>query len=223
MDVHIGVGMGTKKLGTQTRQRQILEAALQITLENGLSGLNITGLASRSGLVPAGIYRHFSSKDEIVDAVLYFLRNRLFAFIESIREETPDALERLHLLLTRHLKLLLDHPGIPQIVFSDGIFSQVGNGFTKTSEIIEGYLERVEQIVREGQVSRRICPGLDPKTVSVMFFGMILPVVILVRATSGEFDVEKHVAKAWPTFVSAITVHANGERNRDYENHENEG
>jgi len=150
--------MGTRKLDTETRQRQIVEAALQITLESGLSGLSMTELASRSGLVPAGIYRHFKSKDDIVDAVLDYLRDRLFAFVEVIREETPDALERLHLLLARHLGLLLENPGIPQVVFSEGIFSPDSHGFTKTREIIEGYLERVAQIVREGQDSGCIHP-----------------------------------------------------------------
>lgn len=198
--------MGTRKLDTETRQRQIVEAALQITLESGLSGLSMTELASRSGLVPAGIYRHFKGKDDIVDAVLDYLRDRLFAFVEAIRETTHDALERLRLLLVRHLGLLLENPGIPQVVFSEGIFSPDSSGFTKTREIIEGYLERVAHIVREGQDSGRINPGLDPKTVSVMFFGMILPAVIVSRATLGEFDAMKHVENAWPTFVRAIAV-----------------
>ena len=208
MDNHIGVGMGTRKLDTETRQRQIVESALQITFEQGLSGLSLTELASRSGLVPAGIYRHFKGKDQIVDAVLDFLRDRLFAFVDATREETPDAIERLHLLLSRHLKLLLENPGIPQVVFSEGIFFPDSNGFSKTREIIEGYLERVAGIVREGQESGRIQPGLDPRMVSVMFFGMILPAVIVSRATSGEFDAIEHVENAWPTFVSAIAVHS---------------
>ncbi len=198
--------MGTRKLNTETRQRQIVEEALQITREHGLAGLSMTELASRSGLVPAGIYRHFKGKNEIVDAVLDFLRERLFGFVEAICEETPDALERLHRLLIRHLKLLLENPGIPQVVFAEGIFSPDSSGFTKTSEIIEGYLEKVAGIVREAQDSDRIQRSLDPKTVSVMFFGMILSAVIVSRATSGEFDAMVHAENAWPTFVRAITV-----------------
>lgn len=203
--------MGSKKPDTETRQTQIVESPVQI-LEHGLSGLSMTELASRSGLAPAGIYRHFKRKDQIVDAVLDFLSDRLFAFVDATREETPDAIERLHRLLSRHLRLLLQNPGIPQVVFSERIFFPHGKGFEKTREIIEGYLKRVAKIVREGQDSDRIQPNLDPSTVSVMFFGMILPAVIVFRATSGEFDATEHVEKARPTFASAIAVRANTER-----------
>jgi AcrR family transcriptional regulator len=197
--------MGAKKLDTHTRQRQIVQEALKIALEHGLAGLSVAELASRSGLVPAGIYRHFESKNEIVDAVLDYLRDRLFGLVDGICRENPDSVERLRRLLTSHLQLLLENPGIPQVVFSEGIFSAGCSGFIRTQAIITGYLERVTGIVREGQNDGRIRESLDPKTVSVMFFGLILSTIVVSRATSGEFDATAHVANAWPTFVEAVT------------------
>jgi AcrR family transcriptional regulator len=196
--------MGTKKLNTEIRQRQILDEALKIVSQQGLEGLSVGKLADRSGLVPSGIYRHFHNKTEIVDTVLGFVNERLIANVEAVCAETPDAEERLYRLLNRHVNLLLENPGIPQVVFSEGIFSSNSTAHTHVIRIIHGYLGKVEQIIRQGQADGHINPGIDPGTVSVMFLGLIIPGIMLSTATSGEFDARNHVERAWSLFSMVL-------------------
>ena len=65
----------------------------------GLKRLSIAAVARRVGLVPSGIYRHFKSKDEMLDAVLDLLEKRLRANVEAARAESAEPLDRLRSLL----------------------------------------------------------------------------------------------------------------------------
>lgn len=52
-----------------TRQR-ILDAALTIFAEKGYEGTNLLDIAESVGIVKSAIYRHFSGKEELWDAVI---------------------------------------------------------------------------------------------------------------------------------------------------------
>ena len=98
--------MAEEKLDTQIRREQIAEAALSLVASQGLRRLSVAAVARRVGLVPSGIYRHFKNKDEILDAVLDRVEQRLLANVKASRDEHADALECLKDVLMRHIRFL---------------------------------------------------------------------------------------------------------------------
>jgi len=62
--------MRAQKTETGARQGQIIEAALELIDAEGVSALSIVGIAERVGIVPSALYRHFKSKEDVLDAVL---------------------------------------------------------------------------------------------------------------------------------------------------------
>jgi AcrR family transcriptional regulator len=69
--------MVKKRLGTEIRQDQIAEAALDIVRKDGIRALNVAAVAEKVGIVPSAVYRHFKNKSQIVDAVLQLIQTRL--------------------------------------------------------------------------------------------------------------------------------------------------
>ncbi len=90
---------------------QIAEAALDLLGTRGIKELSMAGVGRQVGLVPAGIYRHFAGKDEMLDAVVELIGQRLAANVHLVREETHDAIDRLHRLLVRHVRFIRGKPG----------------------------------------------------------------------------------------------------------------
>ena len=111
--------MADAKLQTKIRREQIAEAALHLVASEGVKRLSIAAVARRVGLVPSGIYRHFKSKDAMLDAVLDLLDAKLQANVAAARKETPDPLRRLHTLFLRHIRIIREGQAFPRIVFSD--------------------------------------------------------------------------------------------------------
>ncbi|MDF1554433.1 MAG: TetR/AcrR family transcriptional regulator [Deferrisomatales bacterium] len=195
--------MAREKLQTQIRQEQIARAALKIVARDGLHGLNVAAVAKEVGIVPSAIYRHVEGRAGVVDAALGLVGEGLRTNVDAVRKLTHDPLERLRLLLDRHLVFLMENPGIPRLVFSEEVSSDPQRRRAMYGSI-RSYLGAVAELVREAQASGQIRAGLDADTVSRMFLGLIQPAVILWQLSDGEFDLMEHGMQAWEVLVVAL-------------------
>jgi len=196
----------SEKLETGIRQAQIAQAALALVAERGLERLSVADVARRVGIVPSAIYRHYPSKDAVLETVLRLVRDRLLENVRMASAKTADPFDRLHRVLVRHVKLVRDNQAIPRIVFSEEIYRGRPARRARMYKAIAGYLDQVADIVRAGQAGGAIRPDLDPSTVAVMFLGLIQPAAILWHMSDGRFDVTRHTEKAWKVFRGAIAA-----------------
>jgi len=196
--------MKRQKLSTEVRQEQIVHAAMNLIARQGLKGLSMAAISSRIGLVPSAIYRHFRSKDDVIEMILDFIQDRLFSNVERVCKDVSDPIERLQCILKRHVQLIRDNKAIPRLLFSEEVFSGNSKRKNKVYGIITGYLKSLEKIVHEGQKRGQIRPDLRSNTLALMFFGMIQPVVILWFLSDGRFDITKHSESNWEVFREAI-------------------
>ncbi|MBI2220111.1 MAG: TetR/AcrR family transcriptional regulator [Acidobacteria bacterium] len=195
----------TEKRDTAIRQEQIATAALSLIAHHGLQGLSVAGVARRVGLVPSALYRHYGSKDDIVDAALDLVRDRLMENVRAVGVEQAGALNRLHVLLQRHVALLTSNQAaVLRVVFSEEAFAGRASRRSKIYRIIRGYLDGVAAIVSQGQVAGEIRADLDPQTAAVMFLGLIQPAAILWFMSGGALDVSAHAEAAWTVLSRAL-------------------
>lgn len=194
--------MAEAKLDTQIRREQIAEAAMSLVANQGLRRLSVAAVARRVGIVPSGIYRHFKSKDEILDAVLDRIEERLLANVREAREENADPVECLKGVLMRHIRLIREGKiiSIPRMIFSEDVYTGNPGRKQRVLQILRGYENEIGQIVRLGQSQGRIRPELDVEAVTMMLFGIIVPAGILWHLTEGGFDVTRHAQRAWKLF-----------------------
>lgn len=193
-----------EKLHTEVRQEQFAQAALGLVATYGLKGLSVARVAHRVGLVPSAVYRHFASKDELLDAVIDLIRDRLSRNVEKVSQECKDPLECLRRLLMLHAQLVRENQGVPRIVFSEEVFSRNPQRKMAIHGIVKGYLRQVADMIKRGQTEGQIRRDLDPSTVSLMFLGLVQPAAILWQLSDGGIDVTKHAERAWQIFAEAI-------------------
>lgn len=196
--------MATEKLESRIRREQIVQAALSLVASDGLRRLSVSRVARRVGVVPSALYRHFAGKDEILDAMLAAVQERLTENVRAAREEAPDALGRLHTLLRRHVGLIVQHPGLPRLVFSDDVYTGRPRRRAQMYKGITGYLERVAGMVREGQDDGEVDHSVDPRAAAMLFLGLVQPAAILSHLSAGAFDATRHADEAWRLFERAL-------------------
>jgi len=197
--------MAAEKLETEIRQDQITNAALGLIAAKGVTELSMAKLADRVGLVPSAIYRHFKSKDEVLDATIAHIRERMRNNVRTARKETSDAVECLHMLLVLHVELVRQNRGILHIVFSDSVYSGRPRRKQRMYQAIAAYLNEVGVIIAGGQSHGLICRDSDAHTLAVMFLGLIQPAAFLSHMSNGEFDAAEHAENAWKVFSACLT------------------
>ena len=107
--------MSTRK-STEDRKGEILRATLDLAFEVGPDHVTTGMIAARLGLTQPAIYKHFSSKEVIWQAITETLCARIR---ENVRQgEAADAppMPRLRRLVLGHLGLVSQSPALPEIM-----------------------------------------------------------------------------------------------------------
>jgi len=196
--------MATPKLETRIRQEQILQAALEVIGEEGVQGLSVARVAAKVGVVPSALYRHFPSKEAIIDGLLEMVGRNLKAFVQESCATASDAPDCLHRLLVRHLQFLKDHPAIPRLVFSEEVIATHPGHRQRIREVVEGYLDDVADRIRAGQQNGSLRGDLDAAALARLFLGLIQPAVILWSVSDGEFDLDRHGREVWAMYQDLV-------------------
>ena len=198
--------MAREKLGTEIRREQIAEAALEALATLGVRHLSVAAVAERVGLVPSAIYRHFKGKEEVLDAVVERIGERLMANIEAVCRESAGALDRLECLLRRHVRLIRENQAIPRIMFSEEMAGPDGRRKTQIYRTVRRYVDGVAGIVRQGQKAGEIRSDVRAEVIAMLFIGIIQPGAILWHLSDGEFDIGRHANPSWRLLREAIAA-----------------
>ena len=106
-----------------SRQLEIIEAAGKILTSSGVSGLTIKNLAKEMKFSESAIYRHFTSKEEIIIAMLNYLANSINERLSNInRLSNPE--EKFRALFQEQFRLFSINPHFVVAIFSDGLMEE---------------------------------------------------------------------------------------------------
>ncbi len=108
--------MAKQRFSTEHRRQQIAEAALHIISEQGVHKLTVAEIGKMVGLADGSIFRHYTSKQEIITAALDHFEALLF---EGFPPEHADPMERLRTFVLSRLAMLQKQPSIVKLVFND--------------------------------------------------------------------------------------------------------
>jgi AcrR family transcriptional regulator len=96
----------------QVSQDDVVRVALELAATNGLEALSIRGVAGALGLSPMSVYKFVGSKDELLDAMVLRVLDRM----EIPYAATSDWRERIVEIMTTWRDLIESQPGVVQIL-----------------------------------------------------------------------------------------------------------
>lgn len=76
-----------KRLSADERRASIIEAAKRLFARNGFHGVSIDEIVKTVGVSPAILYRHFSSKEALYEAVLHEFSCTRESYVETVVED----------------------------------------------------------------------------------------------------------------------------------------
>lgn len=106
--------MSTTSRG-QRAQREIIAAAADLMLEQGVDGFSLREAARRAGYAPSAIYNHFRDRDALISAVAMTAVGELAAYLSQAKGDT--ATERLRSLAHEYARFAQERPQGYRLVF----------------------------------------------------------------------------------------------------------
>lgn len=156
----------------EDRKIQIINAALFVLGESGLQGLTTAKIAAKSKISEAAIYRHFTSKEDIVLNVIDTIGRRLFGTLVSVKNEPIDSGSKLAKIFQIHLEHIQKNRGVPRIVYTSEVHLDT-NMRSKVFSIIEFYIQTIKDILQEGKKAGVFREDIDLDSEAMQFLSMI--------------------------------------------------
>ena len=167
--------------GQQTRQK-ILEAVAPIFNKRGYEGSSLNDLMEATGLKKGGIYRHFSSKEELAaEAFDYTWEAAWNARLLHV-DEKANGIEKLKQLIANFIDYRSRVAGGCPIL-NTATDADDGNPVlrARVAKALRSWLSRLQVIVEQAQDRGETRPGVDPKAVGTLIVASLEGAVMMSR------------------------------------------
>ena len=194
------------KKGEQTR-RKIVEAAAPIFNQHGFEGTSLNDLMEATGLQKGGIYRHFSSKEELAAEAFDYTWEAAWRARLLHVDDKADGIEKLKQLIANFIDYRSPIPGgCP--VLNTAIDADDGNAVlrARVAKALRSWVGRLQNIVKQAQERSEIRREVDPKTVATLIVASLEGALMMSRLQRNDEPlrrVQSHLSRYLEQEVAA--------------------
>jgi AcrR family transcriptional regulator len=170
-------------------------AVVDLAAEQNPAEITTTAIADRMGLTQGALFRHFPTKDAILEATLSWVSERLLARVDKAAEGAAAPAAALEAMFMAHIDFVARHPGVPRMLF--GELQRPGETLPKrmVQTLIRQYEQRLRRLMEVGKAQGELSAGLNVDAAAVLFIGTI-QVLVMQSLLAGKVSRIRHDAPA---------------------------
>ncbi|KPQ25397.1 MAG: TetR/AcrR family transcriptional regulator [Halomonas sp. HL-48] len=142
------------------RREQILQALALMLEEDSGKRITTAALARQVGVSEAALYRHFPSKARMFEGLIDFIEESIFARINRIMEEVPDATNRCRTIMSLVLGFAEKNPGLARVMGGDVLTGETARLRQRIHQLFERLETQFKQILREAELREGLRPTI---------------------------------------------------------------
>lgn len=186
------------------RQGEIIEAAGKILTSGGVGGLTIKNLAKEMQFSESAIYRHFSSKEDIIVAMLSYLADNMDErYSKTIfKGQTPE--EKFTRLFQNQFEFFKKHPHYVVAVFSDGLMEESQRINETILKIMGVKMKHLLPIIKEGQEQKIFTDAISSDAMMHIVMGTFRLYMFKWRVSDFKFNISMNGDKMIDSLLTLI-------------------
>ena len=186
------------------RQLEIIEAAGKILTASGISGLTIKNLAREMKFSESAIYRHFTSKEEIIIALLEYLAKSMDDRYTYAISSTQSPEEKFTTLFQNQFAFFKKNPHFVVAVFSDGLMEESQRINETILKIMGVKLKHLMPIILEGQQKKVFTNSIASEELMHIVMGTFRLQMFKWRVANFQFDISTYGEKMIQSLLKLI-------------------
>ncbi len=188
------------------RQKEIMEASLEIISSEGIQRLTIKNISGKIGVSEPAIYRHYENKISILIAILDEFRTMSSKLFKDQSNSNISPVRKLENIFNSLFNAFRKNPSLVSVIFSEEIFRNEPLLRQRISEIMKHNSSVVEAIVSEGQKSGDINSDIDPGYLTLIITGSLRMLVKKWQDGDTQFNQADEVEKFFRALTNMIAV-----------------
>jgi AcrR family transcriptional regulator len=187
------------------RQKQIIEAAIDVIAAEGIQSLTIKNLAAAIGVTEPAIYRHFRNKHEILESVLTYFAWESRRNLKAALESEQFATRKIGAFLAYYLDTFTRRPALAAVVFSEDIFPNDRRLARSVLKLMEQSQQILSQIVGEKGPDNDVRDDIAAEQVVTIVLGSLRFLVNKWHLSRQGFDLRKEGNRLVRSLLQLIT------------------
>lgn len=167
-----------KYLPAEERRAATVEAVVELAAEQNPSDITTAAIAQRMGLTQGALFRHFPTKEAILESVMAWVADRLLERVDKATQGATSPLAALEAMFMAHIDFVSQHPGVPRMLF--GELQRAGDTVPKrmVETLLHRYGERLRDWLEAGKAHGELDRELDVDAAVVSFIGTVQGLVM---------------------------------------------
>lgn len=193
-------------LPAEERREVTVETVIELAAEQNPTDITTGAIAKRMGVTQGALFRHFPSKDAILQAVMEWVSERLLARVDKATTAAASPLAALEAAFMAHIDFISEHPGVPRMLFGELQRAEQTMAKRMAQTLIQRYGERLGRLVAEGKDRGELMTTLDEKTAVTLFIGTIQGLVMQALIAGDVARIRERAPAVFALFRRAIEV-----------------
>ncbi len=186
------------------RQKQIIDASLEIISSQGVQGLTIKSLAERVKVTEGAIYRHFNSKGDIFCRVAEMFKITSTDLLQKIVSSSAPGVEKVKMFFFTRLEQFMNDRGLALVMFSDDMFRDYRDLQKEIYATIHSHQELIVQALHKEQQDGRIRTDIPAQHMFMIIMGALRLLVARWRASEFKLNLNVEGKKLWQSLEKLL-------------------
>lgn len=160
------------------RRAVTVEAVLELAAEQNPSEITTTAIAKRMGVTQGALFKHFPTKDAILQAVMEWVAERLLARVDKAAQAATSPLAALEAMFMAHVEFVATHPGVPRMLFGELQKAEATPAKRMAQTLIQRYAQLLRAHLARAKTRGDIAAEVDEEAAAIAFVGAIQGLVM---------------------------------------------
>lgn len=195
----------SKYLSADDRRAATVEAVIELAANHAPGEITTTTIAQHMGVTQGALFKHFPTKDAILESVVQWVAQRLMSRIDAVVLGAPSAGSALQAMFMAHTAFVSEHPGVPRLLF--GELQRAGSTTPKrlVAALLREYAERLRTLLERGRDSGELDARLDIEAAATLFVGSIQGLVIQALFAGDVQAIQRNAPGVFATYLRGIS------------------
>lgn len=167
-----------KNLTAEQRRTVTIEAVVDLAAEQNPNNITTAAIAKHMNLTQGALFRHFSNKQAIWQAVMEWLSKRLLSRVKKAADNADNPLLALEAMFMTHVEFIVAHPGVPRMLFGELQRAEDSPAKKLVHLMLKKYGLLIANQIEAGKAQNLVAADIDTSAASIMFIGSIQGLVM---------------------------------------------
>lgn len=164
--------------GFPERKDSIILAAIELIDEKGIQGLSTKGIAEKQGISESLLYKHFTSIDEVLIAVVEYYSRYDDMIFNTVRKRDISSKEKIIASVAAIIELFGNYPALSSIALNYEALMRYDHTRSITRYILNKRTEFLLDTIRAAQKDGDIKGYYSPQELADIILGVIRAMIL---------------------------------------------